>query len=111
MMEPRMILLDEPAGGINPSLIEKLAGVIRDLNSQGVSFLIVEHNIPMVLGLCDPVVVFSRGAAIAEGHPDTIRNDPAVLDAYLGDEWKQEPAQRWSRAGPRVTLSSIPGGS
>ncbi|HUW78848.1 MAG TPA: branched-chain amino acid ABC transporter ATP-binding protein/permease [Candidatus Nanopelagicaceae bacterium] len=92
MMEPRLILLDEPASGINPSLVEKLAGVIRDLNSQGVSFLIVEHNIPMVLKLCDPVIVFSRGSAIAEGKPDDIRRDPLVLDAYLGDEWKEAPA-------------------
>lgn len=88
MMEPRLILLDEPAGGINPSLVEKLSGVIRDLNAQGVTFLIVEHNIPMVLGLCDPVIVFAHGAAIAEGGPDDIRRNPAVLDAYLGDEWK-----------------------
>jgi branched-chain amino acid transport system permease protein len=87
MMEPRLILLDEPAGGINPSLVERLSGVIRDLNAQGVSFLIVEHNIPMVLGLCDPVIVFSHGTSIAEGVPDDIRRDPAVLDAYLGDEW------------------------
>jgi ABC-type branched-subunit amino acid transport system ATPase component/ABC-type branched-subunit amino acid transport system permease subunit len=105
MMEPRLILLDEPAGGINPSLVEKLSGVIRDLNGQGVSFLIVEHNIPMVLGLCDPVVVFSRGAAIAQGTPETIRNDPAVLDAYLGDEWKQDPAG----GDPAATLSTAGG--
>jgi len=61
---------------------------VRDLNRQGVTFLVVEHNIPMVLELCDPVVVFSRGTAIAEGPPATIREDPLVLDAYLGDEWR-----------------------
>jgi ABC-type branched-subunit amino acid transport system ATPase component/ABC-type branched-subunit amino acid transport system permease subunit len=92
MMEPRLILLDEPAGGINPSLVERLAGMIRDLNSQGVSFLVVEHNIPMVLDLCDPVYVFARGSAISQGPPDLVRNDPAVLDAYLGDEWADDPA-------------------
>ena len=102
MMEPRLILLDEPAGGINPSLIDKLSGVIRDLNDQGVSFLIVEHNIPMVLGLCDPVIVFSQGAAIAKGRPDDIRRDPAVLDAYLGEEWKQDPLVTGAGAGPGV---------
>jgi ABC-type branched-subunit amino acid transport system ATPase component/ABC-type branched-subunit amino acid transport system permease subunit len=106
MMEPRLILLDEPASGINPSLVEKLAGVIRDLNGQGVTFLIVEHNIPMVLGLCDPVIVFSRGSAIAEGRPDDIRRDPVVLDAYLGDEWK-EPAR--ADQPPVATLRSIRG--
>jgi ABC-type branched-subunit amino acid transport system ATPase component/ABC-type branched-subunit amino acid transport system permease subunit len=92
MMEPRLILLDEPAGGINPSLVERLSGMIRDLNSQGVSFLVVEHNIPMVLDLCDPVYVFARGTAISQGPPDLVRNDPAVLDAYLGDEWADDPA-------------------
>jgi ABC-type branched-subunit amino acid transport system ATPase component/ABC-type branched-subunit amino acid transport system permease subunit len=90
MMEPRLIMLDEPAGGINPSLVDRLAGMIRDLNRQGVSFLVVEHNIPMVLGLCDPVYVFARGAAICEGPPDVVRSDPAVLDAYLGEDWDHD---------------------
>jgi len=51
----------------------------------------VEHNIPMVLDLCDPVFVFARGTAISSGSPDAVRNDPAVLDAYLGDEWAADP--------------------
>jgi ABC-type branched-subunit amino acid transport system ATPase component/ABC-type branched-subunit amino acid transport system permease subunit len=98
MLEPRLVLLDEPAGGVNPSLVGRMVEIVRDLNRQGVTFLVVEHNIPMVLELCDPVVVFSRGKAIAEGPPQTIREDPAVLDAYLGDEWRPpavtgEPAQ------------------
>jgi ABC-type branched-subunit amino acid transport system ATPase component/ABC-type branched-subunit amino acid transport system permease subunit len=88
MLEPRLVLLDEPAGGVNPSLVGRMVEIVRDLNRQGVTFLVVEHNIPMVLELCDPVVVFSRGKAIAEGPPATIREDPVVLDAYLGDEWR-----------------------
>jgi ABC-type branched-subunit amino acid transport system ATPase component/ABC-type branched-subunit amino acid transport system permease subunit len=88
MLEPRLVLLDEPAGGINPSLVGRMVEIVRDLNREGVTFLVVEHNIPMVLELCDPVVVFSRGKAIAEGPPQTIREDPVVLDAYLGDEWR-----------------------
>jgi branched-chain amino acid transport system permease protein len=88
MLEPRLVLLDEPAGGVNPSLVGRMVEIVRDLNRQGVTFLVVEHNIPMVLELCDPVVVFSRGTAIAEGPPATIREDPLVLDAYLGDEWR-----------------------
>jgi ABC-type branched-subunit amino acid transport system ATPase component/ABC-type branched-subunit amino acid transport system permease subunit len=88
MLEPRLVLLDEPAGGVNPSLVGRLVEIVRDLNRQGVTFLVVEHNIPMVLELCDPVIVFSHGKAIAEGPPQTIREDPAVLDAYLGDEWR-----------------------
>ncbi len=105
MMEPRLILLDEPAGGINPSLVERLSGMIRDLNDQGVSFLVVEHNIPMVLELCDPVYVFARGTSISQGSPDVVRNDPAVLDAYLGDEWKSEPV------APAISTAAAPGGA
>jgi branched-chain amino acid transport system permease protein len=86
MMEPKLVLLDEPAGGVNPSLVGRICDIVRGLNEQGVTFLVVEHNIPMVLGLCDPVVVFSRGRPIAEGPPAAIRTDPAVLDAYLGEE-------------------------
>ena len=88
MLEPRLILLDEPAGGVNPSLLGRLTEVIRELNQRGITFLVVEHNIPLVLELCDPVVVFSRGTSIAEGPPATIREDPVVLDAYLGDDWR-----------------------
>jgi branched-chain amino acid transport system permease protein len=87
MLEPKLILLDEPAGGINPSLIERIAELIRELNRRGVTFLIVEHNMPMVLGLCDPVLVLAAGRCIAQGHPGAIQGDPAVLDAYLGRGW------------------------
>jgi ABC-type branched-subunit amino acid transport system ATPase component/ABC-type branched-subunit amino acid transport system permease subunit len=99
MLEPRLVLLDEPAGGVNPSLVGRMVEIVRDLNSQGVTFLVVEHNIPMVLELCDPVVVFSRGKAIAEGPPQTIREDPVVLDAYLGDEWRPPGVETPAAAG------------
>ena len=97
MLEPKLILLDEPAGGVNPSMLGVLTGVIRELNAAGMTFLIVEHNIPLVLELCDPIVVFSRGRPIAEGPPGTIREDPAVMDAYLGEDFRLEPA---GPAGP-----------
>jgi branched-chain amino acid transport system permease protein len=84
MLEPRLVLLDEPAGGINPTLVQRLVGIVRDLNEQGVTFLVVEHNIPMVLDLCDPVAVLSGGAIIAQGPPGLVRADPVVLEAYLG---------------------------
>jgi branched-chain amino acid transport system ATP-binding protein/branched-chain amino acid transport system permease protein len=87
MLEPKMILLDEPAGGINPTLINRMVEIIRDLNKQGIAFLVVEHNIPLVLDLCDPVAVLSRGQVIAQGPPSIVRADPAVLEAYLGPEW------------------------
>jgi len=87
MLDPRLILLDEPAGGINPTLIERMGDMIRELNAQGKTFLIVEHNMPFVLGLCDPVLVLAAGSLICHGHPDHIQRDPKVLDAYLGEDF------------------------
>ena len=87
MLDPKLIMLDEPAGGINPTLIERMGDMISELNSRGTTFLIVEHNMPFVLGLCEPVLVLARGACIAQGHPDEIQRDPAVLDAYLGEDF------------------------
>ncbi|TYB66032.1 branched-chain amino acid ABC transporter ATP-binding protein/permease [Nonomuraea sp. PA05] len=87
MLEPRLILLDEPAGGVNPGLLGHITEVIRELNAAGVTFLVVEHDIPLVLDLCDPVTVLAGGRVIAEGTPERIRDDPAVLEAYLGAGW------------------------
>ncbi len=83
--DPRVILLDEPAGGVNPTMINHLSERIRALNQQGVTFLVVEHNMEFVMGLCDRVMVMHRGAKIAEGTPEEVRNNPAVLEAYLGE--------------------------
>ena len=83
--DPQVILLDEPAGGINPTMINYLAERIRTLNEQGVTFLIVEHNMEFVMGLCQKVMVMHRGTQIAEGTPAEVRANPAVLEAYLGD--------------------------
>jgi branched-chain amino acid transport system permease protein len=92
MLDPKLILLDEPAGGINPTLIERLVERIRELNARGTTFLVVEHNMPLVADLCDPVVVLARGTKIAEGPALEIQRDPAVLDAYLGEGWVVEEA-------------------
>jgi branched-chain amino acid transport system permease protein len=90
MLEPKLIMLDEPAGGINPTLVERMAEMIRVLNVQGTTFLIVEHNMPFVLGLCNPVLVLARGSCICEGTPDHVQQDSRVLDAYLGEDFQLE---------------------
>jgi len=92
MLDPKLILLDEPAGGINPTLIERLVEKILELNAAGKTFLIVEHNMPFVAELCDPVIVLARGRRIAEGSAAEIQRDPVVLDAYLGEGWTVEEA-------------------
>jgi neutral amino acid transport system ATP-binding protein len=82
--EPAIVLLDEPAGGVNPSLIQYITARIRELNRKGTTFLIVEHNMDFVMGLCDRVTVLDYGTVVASGTPEIIRSDPRVLDAYLG---------------------------
>jgi ABC-type branched-subunit amino acid transport system ATPase component/ABC-type branched-subunit amino acid transport system permease subunit len=90
MLDPKLIMLDEPGGGINPNLVARMAEMIRELNQRGTTFLIVEHNLPLVLDLCDPVLVLASGSCISSGSPNEIQKDPLVLDAYLGEDFKLE---------------------
>jgi branched-chain amino acid transport system ATP-binding protein len=84
--DPAVLLLDEPAGGVNPTLITHLADRISELNKSGKTFLVVEHNMEFVMNLCHRVTVLNQGTALVSGTPSEVRSNPAVLDAYLGGE-------------------------
>jgi neutral amino acid transport system ATP-binding protein len=90
--DPAVLLLDEPAGGVNPTLVNHIADRIRQLNAeQGKTFLIVEHNMEFVMGLCSTITVLESGAAVASGPPEIIKTDKRVLDAYLGADLEEGP--------------------
>lgn len=84
MHEPKLVLLDEPAGGVNPALLERIMERIQEINREGVTFLIVEHNMDFVMRLSHSIVVMAHGQVILQGAPDVVREDQRVLDAYLG---------------------------
>jgi ABC-type branched-subunit amino acid transport system ATPase component len=83
--EPKLILLDEPAAGVNPGLLETLVDRIVRLNRRGVTFLVIEHNIDLVMAVCRPIAVMAQGRLIYHGDAAGVRKDRRVLDAYLGD--------------------------
>lgn len=85
MAEPRLIMLDEPAGGVNPRLLEDIVERIRELHDSGVTFLIVEHNMDLVMSVCHSVVVMAEGQVLRQGTPQEIQTDDRVLSAYLGE--------------------------
>jgi branched-chain amino acid transport system ATP-binding protein len=84
MASPKLIVLDEPVAGVNPSRVNEVAEILRRANRGGVSLLIVEHNVGFINALCDKVIVLDQGAKLTEGTPDDVQKDHRVLDAYLG---------------------------
>jgi branched-chain amino acid transport system ATP-binding protein len=84
MARPRLILLDEPVAGVNPTMVRRIERVIQQLNAEGTTLVIVEHNVDFIMSLCRRVIVLEEGQKIADGPPGLIRSDPRVLAAYLG---------------------------
>jgi branched-chain amino acid transport system ATP-binding protein len=84
MPDPTLVLLDEPAGGVNPALLERMMDRIKTLNAEGLTFLIVEHNMDVVMTLCESIVVMAHGEVLLQGSPTKVQEDHRVLDAYLG---------------------------
>jgi branched-chain amino acid transport system ATP-binding protein len=83
--EPTLVLLDEPGAGVNPALLDQIVDKVAALNRQGVSFLIIEHNMDLVSSLCRPVMVMAQGQLLTQGDAETVLRDPRVVEAYLGE--------------------------
>jgi len=86
MSDPKMILLDEPGAGVNPTLMRKLIRNIEELREEGRTFFLIEHDMDLIMNLCDRVIVMNKGRELAEGKPDDITRDERVMEAYLGGQ-------------------------
>ena len=83
--EPKLVLLDEPGAGVNPALLDQIVDKVAALNRQGTTFLVIEHNMDLVMSLCRPVMVMAQGRLLMSGDADAVLRDARVVEAYLGD--------------------------
>jgi branched-chain amino acid transport system ATP-binding protein len=89
MADPKLVLLDEPGAGVNPSLMQKLIANIRTLRDEkGITFFLVEHDMDLVMNLCEPIIVMSEGTKLCEGTAAEVQQDECVLEAYLGGQYR-----------------------
>ena len=86
-MAPQLLILDEPAAGLNDTETAELAACIRRLHGEGLSVMLVEHDMNLVMSVCQRIIVLASGKKIADGSPNEVRGDAAVLESYLGTEW------------------------
>jgi branched-chain amino acid transport system ATP-binding protein len=86
MTDPEMVLLDEPLAGVNPTLEEKLLERVHALREQGYTFLLVEHDMDVIMNNCEHIIVMHQGQVLAEGDADDIRGNDKVIEAYLGED-------------------------